>query len=165
MTKFKVGDHVRYTGNSFWKSSWQDCIVTKIRDEQNAVYLTSKLLKIDGMIDTDELELIPPNTFEVGKMYKRANYMPFVVLSVGEKKAFVRYNGAAHEQLTNLNAFNFYSEYTPPPPQEWRAVYWHENGKPEISATYWPTEEEVKKDETSHSHFMYAIRTDRGVLN
>ncbi len=52
------------------------------------------------------------------------------------------------------------AEYISPPPEEWRALFYQENGKPEISAQFWSTKYDVERCWDSNSSFMYAIRTD-----
>lgn len=104
--------------------------------------------------------------FEVGKMYKHKQgvciYEVEFITSAGYAVGVTSTD--SHFSIAP-GCFKYYEEVIPPPSQEWRAVYWGENGKPEISATYWATKEDVEKNEKSHTHFMYAIRTDRGVLN
>lgn len=60
-------------------------------------------------------------------------------------------------------------EYIPPPPEEWRAVFYREHGKPEISAAIYPSKESCEKDyedvsKSRKNEFLGAIRTDKGAL-
>jgi hypothetical protein len=110
-------------------------------------------------------ELIPstPPTFEVGKKYvwtgatDRVN--PYEILYVGKDCCFVR-NSNGQELTLNKNVFNSYEEYIPPPPEEWRALFYRKNGKPEVSANYFPTKEDADYCWNGMTDYMYAIRTD-----
>jgi hypothetical protein len=67
-------------------------------------------------------------------------------------------------------AYNFnlsFVKYSPPPSEEWRALYWKDNFKPEVSACAWTSKkdcelfhEQYKSTDLKEHNFMYAIRTD-----
>jgi hypothetical protein len=108
-------------------------------------------------------ELIPstPPTFEVGKKYKNIHYSEQIIepIFIGDELMIVK-NKSGIECSLAKRTFPSYKEYIPPPPEEWRALYYRPNSKPEISANTWASKEAVERDEKSHTHFMYAIRTD-----
>lgn len=114
-------------------------------------------------------ELMSSTGFEVGKTYqlndgwlKNIYTVEFVSPITGTALATTISGGKTIS--ARLESWSRYKEIIPPPPEEWRAVYWVKNGKPEFSARYWDSKKAVEDDEKSHTHFMYAVRTDEGVL-
>ena len=171
MSKFKVGDRVRYTGSMYWKDDWQDCVITAV--DEFDVHVDSLSLKKKGelyirSIDIDFIELIPPSGFEIGKRYKpkKGNAILEIVGVTNTHLWYKNVNTGIH--VTNPLNYDFVKtleEIISPPPEEWRAVFYVKNGKPEISANYWSSKKEVEDSESGKCYeFMYAIRTDEGVL-
>lgn len=115
-----------------------------------------------------ELELVTPAplTFEVGKSYKfndkwvnNIYTVEFVSPITGAALATTESNGKIISVC--LPDIKRYSEVVPPPPEEWRALFYRKDSKPEISANFWSSKKEVEESESGRAfEFMYAIRTD-----
>jgi hypothetical protein len=166
MTKFKIGDRVRYIGKDHRHHDPEqigNCGTVRRYENDDTVEVDWDDKKIRGAKYSDNLELIP--TFEVGKTYinSKNGTVPFIVLFIGNDKVFTR-NQNGVEGSRGINNPDII-EYIPPPPEEWRALFYRKDGKPEISANYWSSKEEVEKSESGRAfEFMYALRTDAGVL-
>lgn len=173
MFKFKVGDRIRrikIDGNAG----------LNVGDEAEVVKVMSGGRYLKGWPCTmyngqaiphnpQFVELVPTG-FEVGKTYeycgpyknrKTIIYSIEAALSNGSY-AFTTNEGKAG--TLRLSDYSIYKEYIPPSPEEWRAVFFVENGKPEIGAVPYKSKSECEADYTNASVFMYAIRTDEGVL-
>jgi acyl-CoA hydrolase len=173
MTKFKKGDRVRYIGDASWKFNWLDCVVVK--QEVSATTVESVYLKkmgklSTGSINTCDLELIPSTTFEVGKTYHVKKTKTgilddklFTVLFITDTgHTVLRWNHDSKEVIWRPGAAIEWEivEYIPPPPEEWRALFYVENRKPEVSAYFASSKSEVEEQWKHNKKFMYAIRTD-----
>jgi hypothetical protein len=116
-----------------------------------------------------ELVTSAPTGFEVGKKYYiAASVVLTCIHQDGDnfffKGAFPYPADKLFSVIHHKNMFKMAKEYIPPPPEEWRAVFYVKNGKPEISAAYSSSKEDVEYAWKGNSTFMYAIRTDEGVL-
>ncbi len=174
---FKIGDKVRIIRNK-----------TKDVSKGNAVGQTFIIKKDEGSYDNEqswcsgvetepwkdreecdkwrwkesELELISsPFQLEVGKTYVDTDGRKYVAEEVVMK---LKYNSiCTYRQLDGKaigNNRDLIAEYTPPPPEEWRALFYKENGKPEVSAYYQSTKSSCEAWAKDMPGFMYAIRTD-----
>lgn len=170
MSKFKKGDRVRRINiRNCEILIGQECVVDDVDD---IGWL--KLVGYDHYRygnDPECFELISPTTFEANTIFTNKNWE-----KSHWKVLWADTEGVLIECLDNggngcwsigsriyWTAYNFnlsFVKYTPPPPEEWRALYYRPNSKPEISANTWASKEAVERDEKSHTHFMYAIRTD-----
>lgn len=115
---------------------------------------------------------IEPDTFVVGKKYVPAQTVARGVITILAQLddgdfAFSFEDFKTSQIIVNKahpSAFVHYKEYVEPPPEEWRALYWLEHGKPEVSAAFYDSEKDTIDCESKKEGFMYAIRTDKGAL-
>lgn len=169
MSKFKIGDEVYYWTTHLPVKTKMVGVVHKIQGTR--IYAWGP----HGWMPEEKTYLISPSTFEVGKQYINRSVIKPVIFTVEcilEKtsEAVFTYFSPHQEEIVSLtiklSSFDKFKEYIPPPPEEWRALYYRPNSKPEVSAAYWGSEGACK---TYHDdddlplgerNFMYAIRTD-----
>jgi hypothetical protein len=170
MSKIKIGDEVKVVSICGGSSCEIGDVGIVTRVTCNKHFKLPNLVIINNNPSTsmfeDRFELIPPTGFEVGKKYRYKNTQTIVeILAVDETDVWYKNIHTNIHVTVTINRFkSVYVEYIPPPPEEWRAVFYRKNGKPEISAAIYNSESECKADYTTSSAFMYAIRTDEGVL-
>jgi len=170
MPKFKIGDSVKgkdYQGNWVFTGT----VIERPDWAKNSIYSKDAVWAFwrknvdnpftkETYLREDMVELISPPTFEVGKKYTLNSDGHIVEVVYESDNQYILKNRIGNLFVVRDCDFCYYAPYTPPPPEEWRALYWRANNKPEISAYIWDSKEDVEKDEKSHPHFMYAIRTD-----
>jgi hypothetical protein len=172
-SRFKIGDEVRYRSRII--DEWKYGIVTKYpnptmkhHSDENNIWAAwhrkgekppSHLTYVPYDRDIIELVKAAPTTFEVGKKYRikggKTTFTVEYILSNGHAAGVALTGGS-----NILKNFQNYVEVIPPPPEEWRALFYRKNGKPEVSANYFPTKEDADYCWNGMTDYMYAIRTD-----
>ncbi len=169
MTTFKVGDRVKYVGLSqtFNEPKFIGATGVVVVSRPNFV----KVRWDEGSIDAgngakyaDNLELITPTGFEVGKKYNVKGGIKLYECVWDDGSFALLKDEDGTPFLVHNSGFDYYGEYIPPPPEEWRAVFYVKNGKPEISTQTYKTESGCRDAYRGNRVFMHAIRTDEGVL-
>lgn len=121
-------------------------------------------------------ERIEPTTFVVGKKYVPAQVPARGITTILAQLDDGDWAFSFEDFKTGLiivnklhpSSFVHYKEYVEPP-EEWRALYWREHGKPEVSAQIWTNKSDCEAYHSTNDtdlgerNFMYAIRTDEGV--
>lgn len=157
---FKIGDRVRriITDNTKKMLVGSEWVVNGIQPNG---YVRVEGFNFSSNPNWMELITPAPLTLEVGKTYMDAKGNQFLIEGilyisgvVNNTRKYFHPDGKGE-----FNGISLISEYIPPPPEEWRAVFYREHHKPEISACYYPTKEACERNNTTPT-FLYAIRTD-----
>lgn len=133
--------------------------------------------KIPTYLRSSLVELISsPFQLEVGKTYVDGNGNKYYVIGIDvtdtREDNYILVCGGTLQHYTkdgryirvmrrNQELENIVAEYIPPPPEEWRALFFNgPKGKPEISTAYFDNETDAVNCFKGVPNFMYAIRTD-----
>jgi len=173
-TKYKIGDRIRRIsspGNAGMQIG-DEAIVVQVGTAPYDGWPYTEYRQSSIAHNPRCVELILPSGFEIGKQYvfcgeKNYKAYPETIYTVEHRMSNGRWayvNNKGTPGFLKDGDWSVYKEYIPPPPEEWRAVFYRENGKPEISADYSSTKEKCESVWGTTSRFMYAIRTDAGVL-
>jgi hypothetical protein len=152
MTKFKVGDGVRWTRHG--DSNWQNCLIEEVRVSGDLVVRNSQ--GISGIIHTSMAELITPTTFEVGKKY-RLKTTPGAAIIV----EYILSNGHAVgvDQRGCSRILRYFKNYIEVKPEDWRCLH-YVNSIASLGGESFSSKEEVEKKFSSSPNFIKAVRVD-----
>lgn len=170
MTKFKIGDKVKFNpklfkagAKEFDKGFKSEGVIT--------IFPPYETMHVDGIcVFKAAFELIVPTGFEVGKKYvfcgqQELKEIPEVIYTIeyrmsNGKWAYTINKGRAGYH--NDKDFEVFKEYIPPPPEEWRIVYKDKFGNVTVGNIPFKSESEANASQfwTDHSTAFKTIRVD-----
>lgn len=175
MSKFKVGDRVRYVGKSeeYHDNNDIGAIGTVVKYIPNSVKVKwdkgSEHAGSGGKFDAN-LELIAPTGFEVGKKYINASTTSSPIFTVEHiinetKEVVLIYFSTLKCKVVSstikTSSFDHFKEYIPSPPEEWRIVYKDKYGNVTVGKTPFKSESEAKSSRYWIDHPTTAFKTIR----